>query len=587
MKREKGHAFLSNSRTAALEIDGEIDWFAAPRFDSQSIFAKLLDERTGGHFSIKPEEKYRVSSSYIDNSLVLSNVFRTKKGIMEVTDFLPIGLSAIIRIFRSEVPFVVEINPTFNYGMINPDVQYAENGISFRNAQSRESFDVVITGDYTRINDGTLKFKPGKGSILSIYSRDYRYGLFSTKAFVYPRPEEALVTTLAYWKGYMDSAKKVNNFKDLYYRSLAVAIGLTYAPSGGIIAAPTTSLPPIPGMSSNWDYRYVWIRDASYAAEALAKVGFLSWSRRAISFMFNVIDPSSKSFDHPLFEIDGTSPPAEEDIGWLSGNNGSRPVRVGNAAYIQVQMDPEGAFVDSLYTYFKLSKDLDYIKENMWAIDAIGKWCMISWPEKSVSLWEERAPPQHYVHTKLMNWVALDRIGKMKMALGDRKDAERFHNMAAAIKSDIMENGFSKKANSFVKYYGSEETDASLLTMPLYEFIDANDPMFTGTLDMILNRLMTKSGLLMRTEHDFEGERSHPFTLINTWLARVYIKRGELKKAKAVIENLEKHSTDLLLLSERVNLDTKEPLGNFPQLFPHAGLLAAISEYEDKARKLH
>ncbi|MDE1861034.1 MAG: glycoside hydrolase family 15 protein [Candidatus Micrarchaeota archaeon] len=577
-------AFLSNGLVAAIEVDGSIDWFTAPRFDSQSIFARLLDERTGGHFSIRPEGGYRVSSSYVGKSLILKSVFSAEEGRLEVIDFLPIGIPSIVRIFNSEVPFIVEINPTFNYGMINPDVEYMGNGVSFRNAQSKESFDVSVSGEYTRIHDGMLKFRPGKGSIMGLYSKDYRYGLFSMKAFVYPSAEDALANSLHRWKGQMESVDRVKNFKSLYYRSLAVVIGLTYAPSGGIIAAPTTSLPAIQGKGNNWDYRYVWIRDAAYAAEALSKIGYLTWARRAISFMLNVIDPSSKSFDHPLFEIDGTAPPVEEAVGWLSGYRGSLPVRIGNAAYTHVQMDTEGAFVEALYNYFVMSKDLRYIKESMWAIDAIGKWCMNGWPRKSISLWEERTTPKHYVHTKLMNWMAIDRIGKLKLAVGDVGAAEHYRRTASKVKDDILKNGFSREIGSFVKYYGSDEVDSSLLTLPLYDFIDANDPRFTSTFDTIIERLMDRKGMLMRTEHDYEGENSHPFTLVNTWLARVYIKRGETRKAQAAIKNMEKYATDLMLFGERVNVKTREPLGNFPQLFPHAGLLAAISEYDKHVR---
>ena len=580
MAKYLGYAFLSNSMTSALELFGDICWFPSPRFDSPSLFSKILDENTGGHFSFSLDGKYDVSTSYVNNSLVVKNNFSSKSGKLQTIDFLPIGLPSIIRIFSSDSPFTVEITPTFNYGMINPNYEDADGGISFKNPASRESLDVAINGNYSMLEDGKFRFKPGKGSIFALYTKDYRQGLFSKKGYIYPKPEAALDYSLRYWESQMSIAKTIKHFKEAYYRSIAVVLGLIYAPSGGIIAASTTSIPPIYGEKHNWDYRYVWIRDASYAAEALAKAGFMSKARRIIEFMISVIDPSPKSFDHPLFEIDGTAPPSEEELGWLSGNHGSKPVRIGNAAYLQIQKDTEGVFVDALYTYFILSNDTSIIRENIWAIDAIAKSCSESWKNKSTSMWEERGTPQHFVHTKLMDWVAIDRISKLKRALGNLAVADSLEKISDAIKQDIIENGFSENLGSFVKYYGSNEVDAALLTMPIYGFINPMDRRFIGTQALILKRLMTRQGLLLRTENDYEGNNSHPFTLINTWLARVYTLQGKRSKAKEAIDNLIKFSTSLYLFGERADISRGIPMGNFPQLFPHAGLISAIIDYE-------
>ncbi len=581
MKKGTDYAFLSNSRTALLENDGNIIWFPCPRFDSKSIFSNILDEEVGGYFSIRPEGKYSTSVSYIGNSLVVRNAFSARTGTLEVTDFLAFGLPSVIRIFDSDVPFVARIKPAFDYGRVCPEVERMEDGIRFRNPESAESFDVVIKGNFRNCGDGVLKFNPGKGHMLTLYAKDFRYGLFSLNGYVYPDPEEALRRTIRYWETQINSAKKTRLFVDEYKRSLSVMLGLMYNSSGAIIAAATTSLPTIIGNRNNWDYKYVWIRDASYAAEAFAKAGLLYKSQRVLNFMISTIDLSSKSFDHPLFEVDGTAPLAEDEAGWLSGHRGSKPVRIGNAAYTQVQMDTEGEFMDALYTYFMLSGDRGFIKENMWAIDAILSWCKRSWTNKSISLWEERDEPQHFVHTKLMNWVALDRASKLKLAMGNNEASIDLRKRSDEIKEDIMLNGFSERLNSFVKYYGSENVDASLLLMPLYNFIEVKDRMFAGTLERILERLSLPSGLMQRTENDYESDSSHPFTLINAWLARVYIRMGRKAKAVEAMKNMISYSTRLRLFGERVNPKTHETLGNFPQLFPHAGLVAAISEYND------
>ena len=233
----------------------------------------------------------------------------------------------------------------------------------------------------------------------------------------------------------------------------------------------------------------MWIRDASYAVEALAKAGLVYRAQRALSFMAGTIDLSLKNFNHPLFELDGTAPAAERELKWLAGYRNSRPVRIGNGAYVQVQKDIEGEFLNALYTYFAVSKDTAFVKENMWAIDAIASWCSRTWNEKSTSLWEERGEKQHFVHTKLMNWVAIDRARRLKLAVGEGRDVKDLKEISEKIRSEIMKEGFSKKHGSFIKYYGSDSVDASLLLLPLYGFIDARDDRFVGTVDRIIERL--------------------------------------------------------------------------------------------------
>ncbi len=582
-------AFLSNCLTSAIESEGSIDWFPCPKFDSPSIFSKILDDRTGGYFSVKPDADYKLVSSYVGDSLVLRNTFTTSKGKLEVTDALPIGLSGIIRIYDSKVPFTVDINPLFGYGLTNASIDYVDNGLIFKNTSSQEGLEVSITGKHTVVDEGIIRFFPGKGNIFTVYSKDLRYGIFSNKGFVYPEPRDALNKAIDYWHDQIMLAKEINMYNDAYKRSIATVLGLMYQPSGAIVAAPTTSLPEIVGMNRNWDYRYLWIRDASYAAEALANIGHLAKSRRIIDFMLAVIDPSSKSFDHPLYTIDGTPPPPEETMGWLNGHLGSRPVRVGNAAYMQLQMDVEGAFMNALYTYLMLTESTEYAVESWWAIESIVQWTKDSWDRESTSIWEERQRGQligetrrHYVHTKVMEWVAVDRAAKIAQMIGYSEKAKEWETFGNRLRDYILKKGVSAKSGGFVKYYGANEVDASLLTLPLYGFIDAKDKRFVATLKRIEKDLMIEPGLLLRYKHDFLGKDiMRPFTLPSTWLARVYMRMGDSKKANAVIKKLISCSTDLLFFGEHLEPKTWEPRGNFPQLFPHAGLLMALAEYDN------
>lgn len=571
-------AFLSNGMTSALELDGDIIWFPCPRFDSPTVFCSILDAKKGGHFSIRPEGKYEVKSEYVGNSLVLKNTFHTDAGDLVVKDFVPLGSPSIMRIFESAVPFVVDIDPRFMYGKEIPRAMQTNQGIIFKVASQADFLDVVIEGKYEIVGESSLKFAPGNGFIVASYSEYERYKVFGSNDTLYVNPARSLEMTLEYFKESLFGCREVGDFKDAYYRSILVMLGLLYRSSGGIIAAATTSMPPVIGGPNNWDYRYVWVRDSAYAVEAFSSCSMLSEARKVLDFLISNIDGSSKGFIHPVYTVDGLEVPLEHKLDWLSGYMDSAPVRVGNAAYIQMQRDCEGDFVNAFYKYIMNSNDLAYLRENMWAIDALAEWSRKSWQEKSLSMWEERLEQKHFVQTKLMDWVVLDRAGRLHALLGNKDRAKEYAVAAEAIKNDIMRNGVSPKGY-FVKHYGSEEVDASLLLLTLYDFVDSKSEVFAKTLSTIEERLLTKDGVLLRNEHDFEGDNSNPFTLVNTWLARVYVRRGEPQKAKEMIANLVTHSNDLLLLGERVDPKGSEPSGNFPQLFPHSGLVEAIIEY--------
>ncbi|MEM0374303.1 MAG: glycoside hydrolase family 15 protein, partial [Sulfolobales archaeon] len=351
----------------------------------------------------------------------------------------------------------------------------------------------------------------------------------------------------------------------------------------GIIAAPTTSLPEIIGSSRNWDYRYVWIRDASHAAEALIKAGLIIEGRNILSFLTSVMEPSSKSFDHPLYSVDGTPPPAEEILDWLKGHKDSFPVRIGNAAYMQLQMDVEGFYLHSLYTYYQATKDKVYLEDNWWAIESIANWVKKNWKMKSTDLWEQRGIEKHFTFTKVMNWVALDRASRLALELGYKKEAEEWGKVSEEIRKDVLENGYSEELGHFVSYYEGKSIDGSLLALPLFGFISAKDPRFLNTLKKIEEDLTVTEGFLLRYKEDFMGNVKHPFTLLSTWLARIYIRLGDVEKASRILEKLIKCSTDTLLIGEHVDIETCEPRGNFPHVFPHSGLILAVIELQENS----
>ncbi len=582
MQKSNEHIFLSNSMTSALESNGEIDWFPCPRFDSDSIFSKILGDDRAGYFSIKPKLDYTLHTSYVGNSLAVLNTFETKKGRLKLIDFIPLGMPAIMRIFDSEIPFTVDVKPVFRYGSIKAEVSKETNGFTFRNPKAEDSLEIGIKGKYSEDKEGRITVEKGRGHVFALYSKNSRYGLFGSGGSVFGHPNEAYESMIKYWNMQISMARSVSTFKKAYQRSIATILGLMYLPSGAVIAASSASLPEIIGGLRNWDYRYVWIRDASYAANSLSKAGLFSKSRRILNFMISVVDPSSKTFNHPLYSVDGTAPAPEETLSWLAGNRNSKPVRIGNDAYIQMQKDIEGAFMDALYVYTVNSKDTVLAQESWWVVESIARWVTSSWKDKSISLWEERSEQKHYVHTKLMDYVSLDRASKLAKILDKQDFTYKWDKIKSAIKNDFLKNGFSTKRGAFVNYYGSESLDASLLCLPLYDAIDISDKRFLSTLSQIEAELSVDEGLLLRYKSDFAGDVVHPFTLLSTWLARVYIKLGELDKAKHIINILIDNSTSQYLMSEHVDHILNESRGNFPQLFPHAGLVEAIIDYEDK-----
>lgn len=270
------------------------------------------------------------------------------------------------------MPFIADIRPVFGYGLVNPKIKLIDGGIIFRNPKSEEGLELMIRGRYKNLpEEGRIKLGKGEGYLLLLYSKDLKYGLSKNMGPSRLCPYEALRGALRYWNTEVKTAKRVNYFIEGYSRSIAVLLGMIYLQSGGIIAAPTTSLPEIIGEGRNWDYRYVWIRDASYAAEALADAGLFSKARRILDFLIGIAESSSRPFNHPLSSVDGTQPIAEKSLDWLRGHKNSRPVRIGNQAYMQDQMDSEGDFINALYCYYKNSRDKGYLKENWPTVESI------------------------------------------------------------------------------------------------------------------------------------------------------------------------------------------------------------------------
>ncbi|EZQ07046.1 glycoside hydrolase [Candidatus Acidianus copahuensis] len=572
---------INNEFTGAL-IDGtDIVWLPLPRYDSPPVFLSLLDKEKGGHFLISGHIK---SQEYI-----VPNVVKTVlEDDSEITDLLLRGEPAIVRKINAKSPLTIQISPVFDYGRSKGAIEpLTKNVYKFTKDHGDEFLEVHFLFDQIeKISDYSWIIN-GEGYVYVGYFPDERFGIFGKRQLTFDIGK-GFDRTIIYWKNEMKRGRSKGKLLDIdlpnytgeeiakaYQTSVGILLGLLYNSTGTIVAAPTTSLPEVEGGTRNWDYRFAWVRDSSIVAEALISAGFSSEARRIIEFFSRVVSFTSKPFVYPLYSIDGSVPPKEIEINWLSGYAGSKPVRVGNAAAAQIQLDLEGFFLDAMYKYFEATGDRNYVKNHADVIEYIADWESENWKIKDVGIWEERGVQEHFIHSKVMMWVALDRAGKLMKAI-DREN--KWKEARNELKDWIMENGVIN--GKFVKKAGSEEVDASLLTLPIYDFVDVKDETFVATLKAIEDQLLY-NGLLRRYKMDFLGEAKHPFTLASLWLARVYVRLEKIDEAKRVITNVINPSKGVYLLGEHIDVNKGEFTGNYPQAFAQANLILALDELAD------
>jgi GH15 family glucan-1,4-alpha-glucosidase len=558
---------VNNGFSGAL-IDGtEIVWLPLPRYDSSPVFAKLLDSDQGGTLS--------VDAKVLSQRYIVPNVLLTKIEQGEIVDLMPQGEHALIRKIVCE-RLKVFVQPTFNYALYKavPKV-LDERVVQFQNPQSSESIEVIFDFPSVRRLSKTTWEVQGSGYIYLTHIPDERFSVVKKlSAGLKHDIQSGFEKTLKYWKNKM----RFSQNGDAYSTSVGVLLGLLFQPTGAVVASPTTSLPEVEGGERNWDYRFAWVRDSSIVAEALLSAGYIVEARKIIEFFLGLVSFTDKPFRYPLYRVDGTYPPPEREIEWLSGYSNSKPVRVGNAAAGQTQLDIEGFFMNALYKYYELTRDSVFIKENLDAIEHIANWEAKNWMLKDASIWEERGVERHHTHSKAMVWVSLDRAGKLFSAIGED---DPWQEERSKLREWIFEN--CTKDGRFVRYAGSFESDAALLSLPLYEFIDAKSEPFLKTFEHITQTLCV-DGFVKRYTADFLGEAKHPFTLTTLWYARVLIRLGKTKEAIETIERVLKPSKGLYLVGEHVDVHTGEYTGNYPQAFSQANVVLALDELRRLAR---
>jgi GH15 family glucan-1,4-alpha-glucosidase len=575
-QRIEDYALIGDCHTAALVgKDGSIDWLCLPRFDSGPCFAALLGGPEHGRWQIAPAGPVKtVRRQYRDDTLVLETEFTTADGTVAVIDFMPArdrdpNLVRCVEGRRGQVRMHSELILRFDYGSIVPWVHRTDCGISATAGPDTVTITtpVPLRGeDFTTVAD----FDVGAGERVPFslaYHPSHRSGeMIVDSAF-------ALQDTEAWWREWTKRCTYTGPYKDAVLRSLITLKALTYEPTGGIVAAPTTSLPERIGGVRNWDYRFCWLRDATLSLLALINCGYTdeagawrSWLIRAVAG-----DPGTTQI---MYGISGERRLTEWEVAWLPGYEGSKPVRVGNAAHGQLQLDVYGEVFDALYQARQAG--LAPLGDGWRVSRKLLEWLADNWEQPDDGIWEVRGPRQHFVHSKVMAWVAFDRAVKAVERYGRDGRLDDWRRIRDAIHQQVCEQGFHRKRNAFVQAYESENLDASLLTIPLVGFLPADDPRVVGTVAAIERELM-HGGFVARydTKATDDGLPAGEGTFLpcTFWYADNLALQGRREEATAIFGRLLNLRNDVGLLSEEYDPRSRRLVGNFPQAFTHIGLI--------------
>jgi len=592
------YGLLSNGSTAALiDPTGSVDWLPMPRFDSPAVFTRLLGQDGGGSFAIVPDRPCTASQAYVEGTNVLRTTLACPDGKLEIVDFLAIGRAELRRLVRSDLPFEVRLQPRFGYGLVLPAVSADGKGVLFRNPLGQEALLYTVggkgAGDVLGQDPhaGVWRLPAGRYDIMLRYVGDSRRDLTETAEALAREAEQAekdlaeevehrtYRRNVDFWRqgvptGYHGPHRKAVE------RSLLVLRALTYRTTGAIIAAPTTSLPELPGGTRQWDYRFSWVRDGSYSAEAMLVAGDRVAARRFIEFMLECVDLQGKPFQAPFFHVDGTLIRGERDLDWLRGFLDSRPCREGNAATGQLQLDIEGDFLWVVYRYMAETGDRESLTAWWPLLRAVVTWVQENWQLNDASLWEFRGRDAAYTHSKLMCWVALHYGAELADLVGDGSAAQAWRTAAQTVHDLIEEKGFDRAAGHYVQAFDDGgRLDAALLMLPLYGYCDARGERFSATLAAV-ERELVHGHWVYRYASDMLGAAAFPFVLSTSHLARVHILRGEIGRAEELLKGLIDSATDLGLLGEHCDMATGSPRGNFPQAFSHLGIVLTATELE-------
>jgi GH15 family glucan-1,4-alpha-glucosidase len=591
------HGIIGDLRTVALiGMDGTLDWLCFPHFDSPSVFAALLDPERGGHFRISPEPDGVVHKQfYWPDTNVLVTRFYTPDGVGELIDFMPVGAAAEreharevlrrVRVVRGEMAFRVECFPAFNYGRDPHTTRLIPGGVSFLSERLSLTLSTKVTlGLEARGVSARIALREGQSVVFTL--REGAPGSCTETVHSHESAEVLFRHTVDYWRRWLSRCTYTGRWREVVQRSALALKLMTFHPTGAIVAAPTCSLPEFPGGARNWDYRYVWLRDAAFTVYALLRVGF---KEEAGAFMrWLEARCAELPEDMPLslmYSIDGSPVPPEEELVHLSGYGGARPVRIGNAAAAQLQLDIYGELMDSVYLYNKHGAPISY---DFWRhLRRLVDWVCDHWKERDEGIWEVRGGRQHFVYSKLMCWVAVDRALRLAEKRSFPADRARWLTVRDAIFEDIMQRGWSEQRRAFIQAYEREALDAANLLMPLVFFLSPVDPRMLSTLEAMRRPPekggLVSDGLVFRYDVDATLDgisgREGTFNLCSFWLVEAMTRASVaqpkyLEEARLTFERMLGYANHLGLYAEQTGM-SGEALGNFPQALTHLSLISA------------
>jgi GH15 family glucan-1,4-alpha-glucosidase len=586
--RIEDYAFIGDTHSGALiSLTGSVDWLCLPRFDSAACFAAILDHELGGHWRIAPESgDFTVERRYRDKSFVLETTFHTSTGSVVLTDCLPVTegdskdprtlltsevLLRQVQAVDGSVPMTMEWSPRFDYGHVTPWIRRIDTG--FDAVGGPDALDlqatVPMTSDKHVVN---ASFEVSADDVAMFMMRYHESHLAHSSLSVEEDCGRLIEECDAFWQEWAGRCTVKGRWAEEVLRSLMILKAMTFSPTGGIVAAPTASLPETLGGERNWDYRFCWLRDTTFSLEVLIEHGYTNEAAEWRDWLLRAVagDPEELQI---MYGVQGERRLTEVQLDWLSGYEGSKPVRVGNAASEQFQLDVYGELLDAMYSSVRAGLDPE---PQAWEVvqDIVDFVCR-HWMEPDEGIWEVRSGRKHFVHSKVMAWVAVDRAIKMIEEFGRKGPEEYWRSVRSEIREEVMLRGYNRKRGHFIRAYDDDSLDASLLLLPIVGFINAQDPRMVSTIEAI-ERGLLKNGLLYRYQTDaakdgLSGDEG-AFIMCSFWLVDCLLLIDRRDRALELFERLVALQNDLGLLSEEYDSHRRRLVGNFPQAFSHVAL---------------
>jgi len=581
------HGLVGDLHSVALVgTDGTIDWYCSSGFDCPSVFASILDADRGGSFELAAEAQAETKQFYFPDTNVLITRFFTEDGVGEVQDFMPItgdpreiGRHRLIRrtmCVRGSISFRARIAPRFDYARQPHSVRRHDGQTLFESENLALALTATVPVEHDA-QDATASFKLLEGET-AVLALDQVGDDIMPRTCPLAEAEQELAATVAFWRRWLSASRYRGRWRETVHRSALTLKLLTYAPTGAIVAAPTTSLPEQIGGERNWDYRYLWIRDAAYCIYALLRLGFDGEAEAFMRFLAQQVPLRKGSAPSPLqimYGVDGRTELPESELTHLEGYQGSAPVRVGNAAANQLQLDIYGPLIDAIYLYDKWGQP---ISSDYWdAICQLVDWICDHWDQPDEGIWETRGGRKNFVYSRLMCWVAIERAMRMAMHRGLPANLVHWGQARDAIYRQIMQRGWSANRRAFIQHYGDDVLDASVLTMPLVKFISPTDWKWLATLDALTADLVSDS-LVYRYDPEASPDglrgREGTFSICSFWYVEALTRSGRVDEARLAFEKMLTYANHLGLYAEQIS-QTGEQQGNFPQAFTHLALISA------------